>query len=125
MATAHVDGMDVLAVHEAARARWRRCAEQRRRCSWSCAPTASARIRCSTPSSTATSAEVERWKQHGPIHTFTGRLKEAGMMTEADSRAMDRARCAEVDEAVAFAEAGTWEPVEDLRATSPAHVGPR
>ncbi|MBL8947508.1 MAG: pyruvate dehydrogenase (acetyl-transferring) E1 component subunit alpha, partial [Myxococcales bacterium] len=25
-------------------------------------------------------AEVERWKQHGPIHTFTDRLKAAGML---------------------------------------------
>ncbi|MCX8114393.1 MAG: thiamine pyrophosphate-dependent enzyme, partial [Burkholderiaceae bacterium] len=58
--------------------------------------------------------EVERWKAHGPIHTFTDRLKAAGMMTEDDFAAIDRAALAEVDAAVAFAEAGTWEPVEDL-----------
>jgi pyruvate dehydrogenase E1 component alpha subunit len=59
-------------------------------------------------------AEVERWKTHGPIHTFTDRLKAAGMMTEADFEAIDRDAVAEVEAAVQFAEAGTWEPVEDL-----------
>ncbi len=59
-------------------------------------------------------AEVERWKTHGPIHTFTDRLKAAGMMTEDDFAAIDREAMAEVDAAVAFAEAGTPEPVEQL-----------
>ncbi|MBK7530425.1 thiamine pyrophosphate-dependent enzyme [Piscinibacter sp.] len=58
--------------------------------------------------------EIEGWKQHGPIHTFTGRLKEAGMMDEADFAQMDREAMQEVDEAVAFAEAGTWERAECL-----------
>jgi pyruvate dehydrogenase E1 component alpha subunit len=59
-------------------------------------------------------AEVEQWKQRGPLHTFTARLKAAGMLTEEEFLALDRAALAEVDAAVAFAEAGTWEPVEDL-----------
>lgn len=59
-------------------------------------------------------AEVERWKKHGPIHTFTDRLKAAGMMSEADFEALDRAALAEVEAAVQFAEAGTWEPAERL-----------
>ena len=55
MPAAHVDGMDVLAVHEAARAGGRAGARRgRRRSSSSCTPTASARTRCSTPSCTAT-----------------------------------------------------------------------
>ena len=58
--------------------------------------------------------EVERWKRHGPIHAFTDRLKAAGMMSEDDFAAIDREAQAEVDAAVAFAEAGQWEPVEDL-----------
>lgn len=61
-------------------------------------------------------AEVERWKQHGPIHTFTDRLKAAGMIDEADFERLDREAEREVDEAVAFAEAGTWEPVDRLTA---------
>jgi pyruvate dehydrogenase E1 component alpha subunit len=61
-------------------------------------------------------AEVERWKKHGPIHTFTDALKAAGMMSEADFAELDRQAEAEVNAAVAFAEAGTWEPVEQLTA---------
>lgn len=59
-------------------------------------------------------AEVERWKQHGPIHTFTDRLKAAGMLSEDEFQAMDRAALEEVEAAVRFAEAGSWEPPERL-----------
>jgi len=59
-------------------------------------------------------AEVEAWKERGPIHTFTQRLKTANMLTEAQFLALDQAAIQEVDAAVAFAEAGSWEPVEDL-----------
>ena len=78
------------------------------------APTASAPTRCSTPSSTAQKVEVEEWKTRGPIHTFTARLKAEGKLTEEEFLALDAAANAEVEAAVAFAEAGTWEPVEDL-----------
>jgi len=59
-------------------------------------------------------AEIEAWKERGPIHNLTRRLKPEGMLTEEAFLAIDAAAIAEVDEAVAFAEAGTWEPVEDL-----------
>jgi pyruvate dehydrogenase E1 component alpha subunit len=59
-------------------------------------------------------AEVESWKERGPIHTFTQRLKAASMLTEAQFLALDQAAMQEVDAAVAFAEAGSWEPLEDL-----------
>jgi pyruvate dehydrogenase E1 component alpha subunit len=58
--------------------------------------------------------EVERWKARGPIHTFTARLKAQGLLVEEEFLAIEAAARAEVDDAVAFAEAGTWEPVEDL-----------
>ncbi len=59
-------------------------------------------------------AEVEEWKTRGPIHTFTARLKAQGKLTEEEFLALDAQADAEVAEAVAYAEAGTWEPVEDL-----------
>ncbi len=59
-------------------------------------------------------AEVEEWKTRGPIHTFTARLKAEGKLTEEEFLALDARAAAEVAAAVAFAEAGTWEPVEDL-----------
>ena len=59
-------------------------------------------------------AEVEAWKHRGPIHNLSNRLKAEGRLTEEQFGAIDAAAQREVDEAVAFAEAGTWEPVEDL-----------
>jgi pyruvate dehydrogenase E1 component alpha subunit len=59
-------------------------------------------------------AEVEEWKKRGPIHTFTARLKEQGHLSEERFLEIDAQVAAEVERAVAFAEAGGWEPVEDL-----------
>ncbi|MFM0511717.1 pyruvate dehydrogenase (acetyl-transferring) E1 component subunit alpha [Paraburkholderia sp. RL17-373-BIF-A] len=59
-------------------------------------------------------AEVEEWKTRGPIHTFTARLKADGKLSEEEFLALDAAVNDEVAKAVAFAEAGTWEQVEDL-----------
>ena len=59
-------------------------------------------------------SEVEAWKTRGPLHTFSGRLKAQGDLTEARFLELDAAAQAEVDRAVAFAEAGTWEDVRDL-----------
>ena len=58
--------------------------------------------------------EVEEWKTRGPIHTYSERLKSQGMLTEEQFLEIDRAANDEVEQAVAFAEAGTWEPVEGL-----------
>jgi pyruvate dehydrogenase E1 component alpha subunit len=59
-------------------------------------------------------AEVEEWKKRGPIHHLTNRLKAEGALTEDGFLAIDAAAAQEVDAAVAFAEAGSWEPVENL-----------
>ena len=59
-------------------------------------------------------AEVERWKTRGPIHNLSNRMKADGSLTEEAFLAIDAEAIREVDTAVAFAEAGTWEPVEDL-----------
>ena len=59
-------------------------------------------------------AEVEEWKKRGPLHSFTDRLKAQGLITEADFQRLDAQVLAEVASAVEFAERGTWEPVEDL-----------
>ncbi|MFN6961142.1 MAG: pyruvate dehydrogenase (acetyl-transferring) E1 component subunit alpha [Rhodocyclaceae bacterium] len=60
--------------------------------------------------------EVEAWKTRGPIHTFTARLKREGKLSEEEFLAIDAAAQREVEEAVAFAEAGTWEPVATMLA---------
>jgi pyruvate dehydrogenase E1 component alpha subunit len=67
-------------------------------------------------------AEIEEWKTRGPIHTYSARLKAQGLLTEEEFLAHDRAAQDEVQRAVDFAEAGTWEPVADLArdVTTPA-----
>jgi pyruvate dehydrogenase E1 component alpha subunit len=59
-------------------------------------------------------AEVEAWQKRGPIISLTTRAKAAGLMTEEDYQRLVAAADAEVDDAVRFAEASPWEPVEDL-----------
>ncbi len=59
-------------------------------------------------------AEIETWRKRGPIVRFGGWLRETGMLHDADFAAIEREVAAEVDAAVAFAEAGTWENVADL-----------
>jgi pyruvate dehydrogenase E1 component alpha subunit len=59
-------------------------------------------------------AEVEEWKKRGPILRFGNWLRESNILHEAELQAIETAVAAEVDAAVVFAEAGTWEPAEDL-----------
>jgi pyruvate dehydrogenase E1 component alpha subunit len=57
-------------------------------------------------------AEVEQWKQRGPIAAFARHLQS--VVLAVDTAASEREVAAEVAAATAFAEAGTWEPVDDL-----------
>jgi len=59
-------------------------------------------------------AEVEQWKKHCPIAGFIGRATGAGLLTQADTEEVEQAVAREIEAAVAFAERGTWEPVENL-----------
>jgi pyruvate dehydrogenase E1 component alpha subunit len=58
--------------------------------------------------------EVEEWKKRCPIARFEAHLHESKGISEADFAAIEKTIESEIDEAVAFAEAGPWEPVEDL-----------
>jgi pyruvate dehydrogenase E1 component alpha subunit len=109
-----VDGMDVVAVEETTR----RAAEAIRRGG------GPAFIECRTYRFRAHSmfdaelyrdkAEVELWKRRDPIVAFAARLKEAGDLTDETLAALDAEIAAEIARCVDFAEAGDWEPVEDL-----------
>ena len=61
-----------------------------------------------------TKEEVEQWKRRDPIATFAAHLREQALLTDAELAAMAAAVEGEIDAAVAFAEAGPWEPVGDL-----------
>jgi pyruvate dehydrogenase E1 component alpha subunit len=59
-------------------------------------------------------AEVEDWKKRDPILSLAARLKQEGMLSDSDLEDAEHEVAAEIADAVAFAEAGTWEPVADL-----------
>jgi TPP-dependent pyruvate/acetoin dehydrogenase alpha subunit len=55
-------------------------------------------------------AEVEEWKKRDPIRL----LQERSLVDAAGFAAIDTDVLREIADAVAFAEAGTWEPIEHL-----------
>jgi pyruvate dehydrogenase E1 component alpha subunit len=59
-------------------------------------------------------SEIERWKLRDPITSFAARMEADGIVPKERFERMDREVGREIDHAVAFAEAGTLEPVEDL-----------
>lgn len=114
MSTMRVDGMDVVAVHDTVRG----AAQQVRTGSGPLfVELQTYRFRAHSmfdPDLYRDKKEVEAWKTRGPIHSYSARLKAQGSLTEEKFLELDAAAQAEVDAAVAFAEAGTWEPVENL-----------
>lgn len=58
--------------------------------------------------------EVEMWKQRDPIQLLRTQLRQHGLLTDAEYEEMTQQVERELEAAVAFAEAGAWEPVEDL-----------
>jgi pyruvate dehydrogenase E1 component alpha subunit len=114
MAAWAVDGMDVLAVDDAAR----RAAESIRAGGGPVfLELRTYRFRAHSmydPELYRDKAEVEVWKHRDPIDTFVAAMVERGVLGDGDHEVIDAAAIAEVDDAVAFAEAGTPEPVDEL-----------
>ncbi len=114
MQSASVDGMDVVAVEIAAR----RAVEAIR---GSGEP---ALLECRTYRFRAHSMfdaqayrskqEVETWRGRDPIRHLQDWVLQSGTMHSDEIAAIEATIAAEVEAAVAFAEAGTWEPVEAL-----------
>lgn len=59
-------------------------------------------------------SEVEEWKKRDPIPQFSNYLKVQHAMTDRELKEMEIQVEQQVQNAVDFAEAGTWEPVEQL-----------
>ena len=109
-----VDGMDVLAVEAAAA---RAAASVREGSGPSFLEFRTYRFRAHSmydPERYRSKEEVEAWKKRGPIETFPGRLQQLGLLSEEELARVEEAVAAEVAASVAFAEAGSWEPVADL-----------
>lgn len=58
--------------------------------------------------------EVERWRCRDPLATFPTQLRDWGLADDDEVRRLEADAAAEVEAAVAAAEAGPWEAVEDL-----------
>ena len=112
--TAKVDGQDIVAVHEAAK---KAQAHVREGKGPFFVEFQTYRYRAHSmfdPDLYRDKKEIEEWKTRGPLHTFTARLKAEKKLTEERFLALDAEVAKEVEDAVAYAEAGSWEPVEDL-----------
>jgi pyruvate dehydrogenase E1 component alpha subunit len=109
-----VDGMDVVAVAEAAR---RAVAQVRGGGGPAFLELRTYRFRAHSmydPELYRSKEEVAAWRRRDPIVVLTERLRTAGLLDDDDLAAIEDAATAEVDAAVAAARAGTLEPVEDL-----------
>ena len=58
--------------------------------------------------------EVEAWRAKDPVRQLQTWLEQTGLMHADEIAAIEADIAAEVEAAIAFAEAGTWEPVEEL-----------
>lgn len=114
MESTHVDGMDVMAVADAAE--------------WAVDYVRSGKgpafLECLTYRFRAHSmydaelyrdkSEVAEWKQKDPLVTFRAKLEESGLWEKLDADGIEKEIGAVVDEAVAFAENAPLESVEEL-----------
>ena len=109
-----VDGMDVLAVADAAR---RAVVQIRDGGGPVFLELRTYRFRAHSmydPERYRSKDEVELWRRRDPIALLTERLRADGALGDDDLAAMEDEVAAEIDAAVAGARAGTLEPVEDL-----------
>jgi pyruvate dehydrogenase E1 component alpha subunit len=109
-----VDGMDVIAVDDAAR---RACAGIRGGGGPHFLELRTYRFRAHSmydPERYRDKIEVEEWKERDPLDAFVAAATAAGFVTDADVADIEREVGDEIEAAIAFAEAGTAEPVEDL-----------
>ena len=114
MAAQVVDGMDVLAVESAARKAAESVREQQ---SPYLLEARTYRFRAHSMYDAElyrSKDEVEQWKKRDPITQFLVRLKAWDFLDDDGLAELESSVANEVAEAVAFAEAGEWEPVEDL-----------
>ena len=109
-----VDGMDVVAVEAAARKAVRTIREDQ----------VPVFLECKTYRFRAHSmfdaqlyrdkAEVERWREKGPIVRFQSWLLENGLIHTDEVDTIEARIAEQIDAAVTFSETGTWEPIGDL-----------
>ena len=68
--------------------------------------------------------EVDSWRQRDPIVLFTDRLRAGGLLDDEELAMIEKEVAEEIDEAVAYGEAGHLEPVESLTRFIYSEVAP-
>lgn len=114
IASEAVDGMDVIAVEAAARRAVHAVRESRKPYFLECR---TYRLRAHSmfdPQLYRDKAEVEKWRPNEPIARFRNWLDSNHMIHAEDAARIEAEADAEISAAVAFAEAGSWEPIEQL-----------
>jgi pyruvate dehydrogenase E1 component alpha subunit len=114
IASEAVDGMDIVAVEAAARRAIHAIRETRKPYFLECR---TYRLRAHSMFDAQLyreKAEVESWRPREPIVRFQGWLQTNHMVHPEEAARIEAEVDAEIAEAVAFAEAGSWEPVEQL-----------
>jgi pyruvate dehydrogenase E1 component alpha subunit len=114
MAAWAVDGMDVRAVADAAH---RACVEMRAGGGPVFLELRTYRFRAHSmydPERYRDKHEVDAWRERDPITLLTEHLRSSDLLGDGDLDRIEAEVAAEIDAAVAFAEAGSLEPVDDL-----------
>ncbi|SNS28102.1 pyruvate dehydrogenase (acetyl-transferring) E1 component subunit alpha [Tropicimonas sediminicola] len=109
-----VDGMDVVAVEAAARTAIRHIRETGKPVFLECKTYRFRPHSMFDAQLYRTKEEIETWRKRGPIVQFQSWLLKNGLLHQEDVDRIEREIDDEIAEAVAFAEAGTWEPEADL-----------
>jgi len=111
---AAVDGMDVLAVEEAAKKATTFIRSGQGPYFLECRTYRFRAHSMFDPELYRSKEEVEEWKKRCPIATFIQRLKDQALLDDTELDGMEREAADEITQAIAFAEVCTCEPVEDL-----------
>lgn len=109
-----VDGMDVLAVEDSARSAADHVRSDKGPYFLECRTYRFRAHSMYDPELYRDKAEVEEWKQRDPIPALIRRMEEDGTPADADVAELERQVSREIDEAIAFAENGTWESPDEL-----------
>ncbi|BAZ39299.1 pyruvate dehydrogenase E1 component subunit alpha [Calothrix sp. NIES-4101] len=114
VSSASVDGMDVLAVESAAQEAAAMVRDTGKPFFLECVTYRFRAHSMFDPEFYREKTEVEQWKQRCPIEMLTKKLTEQGLLSGVELAAMERSVVVEIENAIAFAEAGTWEPTAEL-----------
>ena len=110
-----VDGMDVIAVLEAAAKAIKYIRKKQKPYFLECQTYRYRAHSMFDPERYRAKQEVQQWKKKDPISTFTDQLKKEQLLTDEGIRKMNEQVAKEVKAAVEFAEEGTDEPVKNLK----------